>query len=148
MLAHKTSLKTSIPYDPYTVWMLETIRLMAKAAGHLKKYHRDNNDAKLDDFLKVVNQLDDHIPTLAYTPPKEGESLVVYPVFGLINELGEFLEKLETSTGEDELVDVQWYNAEIATTLDIPLGRLYRRSVEKLFDRMERGVITGDGDNR
>jgi NTP pyrophosphatase (non-canonical NTP hydrolase) len=48
----------------------------------------------------------------------------------------------------DELGDVQWYLAAIARLLAISMNSVARRNIAKLQDRMERGVLHGNGDNR
>lgn len=47
-----------------------------------------------------------------------------------------------------ELGDVLWYVAQIATELDLSLDEIARKNIEKLYSRMERGTLKGDGDNR
>ncbi len=87
---------------------------------------------------------------------------IVYPTLGLVNEAGElagkvkkiFRDKHGQISEEDrtalkhELGDVLWYLAQIATELNIPLQEVAEANLEKLFSRLERGKIGGDGDNR
>ena len=47
-----------------------------------------------------------------------------------------------------ELGDVLWYLSQIATELDVSLEDVAGENLKKLFSRMERGLISGDGDNR
>jgi NTP pyrophosphatase (non-canonical NTP hydrolase) len=47
-----------------------------------------------------------------------------------------------------ELGDVLWYAAVLANFLDLPLGDVARRNVEKLADRQRRAVLGGSGDDR
>jgi NTP pyrophosphatase (non-canonical NTP hydrolase) len=47
-----------------------------------------------------------------------------------------------------ELGDVLWYVSNLARDLGYSLEDIARMNLEKLFDRKERGVLTGDGDNR
>ena len=47
-----------------------------------------------------------------------------------------------------ELGDVLWYLAQVATELDLSLGEIAEANIVKLMDRLERGKIKGDGDNR
>jgi len=90
-----------------------------------------------------------------------GESSL-YPVLGLCGESGEIAEKFKKvyrdkngamdadflSLIEKELGDVLWYVAEICTQLNLNMGTVADRNIEKLFSRKERGVIGGSGDNR
>ena len=87
---------------------------------------------------------------------------IVYPTLGLVNEAGEvagkvkkiFRDKGGVITEADrqalkgELGDVLWYLTQICTELDLTLEEIAAHNLEKLFDRLERGVIRGDGDER
>ena len=87
---------------------------------------------------------------------------VVYPTMGLVNEAGEvagkvkklFRDKQGVISEEDrqalkhELGDVLWYLAQICTELDLTLQEVAETNLTKLFSRLERGTIQGDGDQR
>jgi NTP pyrophosphatase (non-canonical NTP hydrolase) len=87
---------------------------------------------------------------------------LIYPTLGLVNEAGEVAGKIKKvfrdkdgEINEDtrnalqsELGDVLWYLAQICTELGVSLEEVARANIEKLSDRLERGVIRGDGDNR
>lgn len=87
---------------------------------------------------------------------------IVYPTMGLVNEAGEVAGKVkkifrdrggEISEADrqalkDELGDVLWYLAQICTELDLSLQEVAEANLVKLFSRLERGQIKGDGDNR
>ena len=87
---------------------------------------------------------------------------VIYPVLGLVNEAGEVAGKIkkvfrdkggdinpETRQAlESELGDVLWYLAQVCTELDLSLDEVAEKNIEKLYSRLERGKIGGDGDNR
>ncbi len=87
---------------------------------------------------------------------------IVYPTLGLVNEAGEvagkvkklFRDKGGVISPEDrealkqELGDVLWYLAQIATELDLDLEEVASANLTKLYDRLERGKICGDGDAR
>ena len=87
---------------------------------------------------------------------------VIYPTLGLVNEAGEVAGKIkkifrdkEGVIGEAErmalkaeLGDVLWYLAQVATELDLSLQDIAQSNLTKLFDRLERGKIKGDGDYR
>jgi NTP pyrophosphatase (non-canonical NTP hydrolase) len=47
-----------------------------------------------------------------------------------------------------ELGDVLWYLSQVATELDLSLDEIAEYNIDKLMDRLERGKIRGDGDNR
>lgn len=87
---------------------------------------------------------------------------IVYPTLGLTNEAGELagkVKKLFRDKGgqiseEDrqalkkELGDVLWYLAQICTELDLSLQEVAEANLVKLFDRLERDAIKGEGDER
>lgn len=87
---------------------------------------------------------------------------LIYPVLGLANEAGEvagkikkvFRDKEGHISGETrealkaELGDVLWYLAQVATELGLTLDEIAEYNIAKLYDRLERGKIRGDGDNR
>ncbi len=97
--------------------------------------------------------------TAAY--PSIGHS-VIYPTLGLVNEAGEVAGKIkkvfrdkdgqispETRDAlKSELGDVLWYLAQVCTELDLRLEDVAESNIVKLYDRLERGKIKGDGDNR
>jgi NTP pyrophosphatase (non-canonical NTP hydrolase) len=87
---------------------------------------------------------------------------VIYPALGLVNEAGEVAGKIKKIFRDKggaindetrgalkaELGDVLWYLAQIATELDLSLDDIAESNIAKLYDRLERGKIRGDGDNR
>jgi NTP pyrophosphatase (non-canonical NTP hydrolase) len=87
---------------------------------------------------------------------------IVYPTLGLVNEAGEFAGKIKKIfrdkggefSQEDkealkgELGDVLWYLTQICTNLGFSLEEVAEGNLDKLFSRLERGKIQGDGDNR
>jgi len=87
---------------------------------------------------------------------------VIYPTLGLTNEAGEVAGKIkkifrdkggnfgveELETLKSELGDVLWYIAQVCTELDISMDEVAEANIAKLHDRLKRGVIQGDGDNR
>ena len=87
---------------------------------------------------------------------------IVYPTLGLANEAGEVagkVKKLFRDKGgqisaqdrealKQELGDVLWYLAQICTELDLSLQEVAEANLVKLFSRLERGTIQGDGDQR
>ena len=87
---------------------------------------------------------------------------IVYPTLGLANEAGEvagkikkiFRDRAGVISDEDrqalkyELGDVLWYLTQICTELNLTLEEVAAANLEKLFSRLERGQIRGDGDHR
>ena len=86
----------------------------------------------------------------------------VYPTLGLSGEAGEVAEKIkkvlrdkggviDEVTREEikkELGDVLWYVAQMASELGLSLDEIAESNIKKLLSRLERGVISGNGDNR
>jgi NTP pyrophosphatase (non-canonical NTP hydrolase) len=93
--------------------------------------------------------------------PNQGQNFA-YPTLGLLGEAGEVADKLKkvirdndgvlTDTVKDavakELGDVMWYLAVLAHELDYDLATIAQINLDKLASRLERGVISGSGDNR
>ena len=87
---------------------------------------------------------------------------VIYPTLGLVNEAGEVAGKIKKvfrdKDGEisaetrealkAELGDVLWYLAQVATELELSLDDIAEANISKLMNRLDRGKIKGDGDNR
>jgi NTP pyrophosphatase (non-canonical NTP hydrolase) len=90
------------------------------------------------------------------------EHAIVYPTMGLVNEAGEVAGKVkkifrdrngdiseaDRQALKQELGDVLWYLAQIATELDLSMQEIAEANLVKLFSRLERGQIGGDGDER
>jgi NTP pyrophosphatase (non-canonical NTP hydrolase) len=97
--------------------------------------------------------------TAKYPPIGAG---VIYPTLGLTNEAGEVAGKVkkifrdkggvigpaEREALKGELGDVLWYLAQVCTELGLSLDEVAESNLKKLFDRLERGRIGGEGDNR
>ena len=93
--------------------------------------------------------------------PDAGSNFV-YPTLGLSGEAGEVAEKIKKVIRDKngvvdaqmrdaiakELGDVLWYAAQLATELNIPFEDIARGNLEKLFSRLDRGKLHGDGDER
>ncbi len=87
---------------------------------------------------------------------------IVYPTLGLVNEAGEVAGKVkkifrdkggqisehDREALKHELGDVLWYLAQICTELDLTLQQVAETNIEKLFSRLERNQIRGEGDQR
>ena len=99
-----------------------------------------------DDYQKLA------ISTAIY--PEEYK--IIYPTLGLCGESGEVAEKIKKHVRDGkslnglkkELGDVLWYIAALAEDLGISLQDIAELNIQKLSDRKERNVISGDGDNR
>ena len=93
--------------------------------------------------------------------PNVGEN-IVYPALGLASEAGEVAGKVKKVLRDDggkvspqrraeilqELGDVLWYVAQLATELNIKLDDVADENLKKLASRQDRGVISGEGDTR
>jgi NTP pyrophosphatase (non-canonical NTP hydrolase) len=87
---------------------------------------------------------------------------VIYPTLGLANEAGEVAGKVkkifrdnegrigeaERAALQGELGDVLWYLAQVCTELDLSLEAVAEANITKLYSRLERGMIGGEGDTR
>ena len=86
----------------------------------------------------------------------------VYPALGLASEAGEVAGKvkkvLRDQEGEfdpssieaiaDELGDVLWYVAVLASDLGLSLDKIASENLGKLRSRQARGRLSGEGDRR
>lgn len=87
---------------------------------------------------------------------------LAYPALGLSGEAGEVAEHAKKAIRDDrgeiseerraamskELGDVLWYVSQLATELDLDLDEIAQANLDKLLSRQQRGVLSGDGDDR
>lgn len=104
-----------------------------------------------------ADEYQDHCAETAIYPAEDG---IVYTLLGLGNEAGELQGKYKKYLRDseswdetkrkmvDELGDVLWYCAMLASELGVPLSTVMERNLLKLQGRQSRGVIGGSGDNR
>ena len=86
-----------------------------------------------------------------------------YLALGLTGEAGEIANKIKKlirdGATEEELIekknqigyeigDVLWYCAVLAQEMNMNMGHIMEKNVEKLADRKKRGKLSGSGDNR
>ena len=86
-----------------------------------------------------------------------------YLTLGLTGESGEIANKVKKfirdGAAKDEYLekriqigyeigDVLWYCAVLAQELDMNLGHIMEKNLDKLADRKKRGTLSGSGDNR
>ena len=108
-----------------------------------------------------IERFDEYDAVVQETARYEGKGKnLVYEVMGLAGEVGELANKVKKilrgdSTLEEmraaliaELGDVLWYVGAVAFELGISLGKVAWLNAEKLRDRIRRGVIKGNGDDR
>ncbi len=90
------------------------------------------------------------------------EHNIYYPTIGLAGEAGEVANKVKKIMRDqggviahssrlaiaDELGDCLWYIAALCRELDISLDKVAEKNIKKLYDRLERGKLQGDGDTR
>jgi NTP pyrophosphatase (non-canonical NTP hydrolase) len=87
---------------------------------------------------------------------------LTYPALGLAGEAGEFADHAKKVIRDDggevtpqrreamakELGDVLWYVAQLASELGLELEQVAQENLDKLRSRMDRGVLSGSGDDR
>ena len=108
---------------------------------------------KLNDYQKAAMET-------AVFPERDGYT---YTALGLAGEAGEIANKVKKFIRDgytpeelpeklnqlkDELGDVLWYVAAMAKVLEIDLETVASNNLNKLKSRMERGTLSGSGDNR
>lgn len=93
---------------------------------------------------------------------KDSYAGLSYVALGLAGEGGEVAGKIKKIARDDdevigdaarakvadELGDVLWYAAQLATQLGVSLDSIAQGNLSKLADRAQRGVLQGSGDNR
>lgn len=93
--------------------------------------------------------------------PDRGKNLY-YPILGLCEEAGEVAGKYKKINRDQngivtdenkiaiakEIGDALWYINAIAAEVGYSLEEIANMNLMKLYDRMQRGVIGGSGDNR
>lgn len=86
----------------------------------------------------------------------------IYPTLGLSGEAGEVAEKIKKVIRDNngiisnekkqeikkELGDVLWYVSQIASEINLSLDDIANENIKKLYSRLERNKLSGDGDNR
>jgi NTP pyrophosphatase (non-canonical NTP hydrolase) len=107
-------------------------------------------------------ELDDYQRLSRRTAEYPREAWLTYPALGLCGEAGEVAEHAKKAIRDDggevsterkakmskELGDVLWYVAQLASELGLELEQIAHENLEKLLSRQQRGVLSGDGDNR
>ncbi len=93
--------------------------------------------------------------------PRKGKNFI-YPTLGLTGESGEVAEKVKKvirdkkglidketkSEIAKELGDVLWYVSQLTSELGFSLDEIAKSNINKLYSRMKRGRLKGNGDNR
>ena len=94
--------------------------------------------------------------------PGRGQGNWTYPALGLAGETGEICEKIKKAIRDDggritperlaaiekELGDVLWYVAALCSELNLDLGTVAQKNLDKLAARQAGGRLHGDGDHR
>jgi len=87
---------------------------------------------------------------------------LTYPVLGLAGEAGEICNKVKKIMRDNdgvmpselyddlanELGDVLWYVAAVASELNLDLDTIAINNIKRLIDRKKRNVLHGSGSNR
>jgi NTP pyrophosphatase (non-canonical NTP hydrolase) len=87
---------------------------------------------------------------------------LTYPALGLAGEAGEFADHAKKVIRDDggevtagrrqamakELGDVLWYVSQLASELGLDLDEIAQGNLDKLRSRQQRGVLSGEGDDR
>lgn len=115
-------------------------------------------------FISTLDEYQERSRKTADYPNLDNNLL--YPALGLAGEAGETVDKIKKLWRNKgvtsllnlepadqgalvaELGDVLWYVAAIASELHIPLHTVAGLNIAKLEDRVARGVVKSEGDNR
>lgn len=120
----------------------------------------DYTDGAWDDTSRL--SFDAYQAQAATTAIYPEQHRIVYPVLGLAGEAGEVSEKVKKIIRDfdgdfsdekrheiaQELGDMLWYVAALASDLGYDLGYIAKSNLSKLASRQKRGVLGGSGDNR
>lgn len=91
-----------------------------------------------------------------------GDNALNYAALGLVGEAGEIANKVKKVIRDDnniltdekrksiqkEIGDVLWYVSRLSSELGITLEEVMEQNIEKLSQRMDKGTLQGDGDDR
>jgi len=89
--------------------------------------------------------------------PKDTFKGLYYVAMGLAGEAGEVANKVKKHIRDGvinyddvagELGDVLWYVSQMASELGYDLSTIAENNIDKLYSRLERGVVQGEGDKR
>lgn len=106
----------------------------------------------LNTYQKLIEKFDQY--------PTDPERRLVSLTLGIVDESGEVAGKVKKYLRGDtqlsqtkelliaEIGDVLWYLSRLSSFLGITLEELATINYNKLEDRLNRGVIKGNGDNR
>jgi NTP pyrophosphatase (non-canonical NTP hydrolase) len=103
------------------------------------------------------SQMNDYQRAAVSTAIYKKEHAVIYPALGLAAEAGEVANKVKKILRDgkfdreaiaDEVGDCMWYIAALCRDLNIDMQDIANNNIKKLKDRLERGVLSGSGDNR
>lgn len=92
----------------------------------------------------------------------KGSEALYYAALGLAGEAGEVANTTKKIMRDHdhivtdekraeikkELGDVMWYIARLSSELGLSLDEIMQANIDKLASRMERGKLTGDGNDR
>lgn len=97
--------------------------------------------------------------------PEAGDTFT-YPTLGLVGEAGEVADKFKKHMRDNDILrpsqlseeqkqelakefgDVLWYIAQLCSECGLSLTEVAEMNIDKLYSRMDRGVLGGSGDNR
>jgi NTP pyrophosphatase (non-canonical NTP hydrolase) len=112
--------------------------------------------------IEAFSHYEDRIAKTAIYPGPNTFQGLQYCTLGLCGEAGEVADKVKKIARDHdgflngsarvallkECSDVLWYLAGVTRELDSSLGEIAQMNADKVTDRMTRGVITGNGDDR
>ena len=102
-------------------------------------------------------EYEEFVSSTAFYPATGEMQGLVYAALGLSGEAGEYSEKikkylrdgkLDKSLAVKELGDVLWYVTRSANELGYSIQDVAEINIVKLTDRKDRGVLSGNGDER
>jgi NTP pyrophosphatase (non-canonical NTP hydrolase) len=144
-------LLTFIPQEYQSDMMCTVLRMiwrLGTMCEHLKKAMRDNRMVLSQDrsqaIINNIFPLSRHCSVLLkdYLLDNNGTGIVLSPIWHGIDYW------IDGGAIGKELGDILYAIAQLASEMKLELGLIARNNTIELADRMERGVIMGEGDNR
>lgn len=108
-------------------------------------------------MIETFKQYQDAARKTAFCPQ---EHKITYAAMGIAGEAGELANKVKKIMRGDanrqelidgikaEMGDILWYLANLSDDLGVDLGDVASANITKLQDRMARGTLSGNGDER
>jgi NTP pyrophosphatase (non-canonical NTP hydrolase) len=139
---------------------------LQEAKALIEDIQKANQTKTVDALMKEIDSMPHDVTMGEYQHKASGTAeypdayKIVYPLLGLVGEVGELANKYKKVLRGDyqyadiesalvkELGDVLWYISALATDMNSKLNDVAQDNLAKLQKRAEKGMIKGSGDDR